>query len=57
MGDKIQELVEIYSKVEAIVVENCENVTKVKIDSVEEKLMKKPAALSRAELLKMRLKK
>ena len=57
MGDKIQELVEIYSKVEAIVVENCENVTKVKIDSVEEKLMKKPATLSRAELLKMRLKK
>lgn len=58
MGNKIQELVEIYSKVEAIVVENCENVTKVKIESVEEKLMKKPAAaLSRADLLKMRLKK
>merc|ERR1719322_1858776 len=57
MGNKIQELVEIYSKVEAIVVENCENVTKVKIDSVEEKLMKKPAVLSRADLLKMKLKK
>jgi len=57
-GDKIQELVEIYSKVDADVVENCENFTKVKIDSVEEKLMKKPVpALSRADLLKMRLKK
>ena len=53
-GDKIQELVEVYSKVEAIIVENCENVTKVKIDSVEEKLMKKPVlALSRADLPKM----
>ena len=39
---------------EAIIVENCENVTNVKIDSVEEKLMKKPVlALSRADLPKM----
>ena len=56
-GEKIQEVLEIYSKVEAEVI-SVEGLARVKIPSAEEKLIPKAApALSRAELLKMRLKK
>ena len=56
-GKKTQDVLEIYGKVEAEVISS-DGVARVKIPSAEEKLLPKPAApVSRADLLKMRLKK
>ena len=57
-GAKIKKLMEEYGNVEVEVLEKCDKFMKIKIESVENKLlMKEPAqALSRAELLKMKLK-
>lgn len=56
-GKKTQDVLEIYGKVEAEVI-STDGVARIKIPSAEEKLLSKPtASLSRADLLKMRLKK
>ena len=55
-GAKIKKLMEEYGNVEVEVLEICDKFMKIKIESVENKLKEPSQALSRAELLKMKLK-